>query len=110
MGFSTATERMRLFVVALAIAAMVGVPALRFDDPPPARFGWQMFSDEEAPAQFTVVLSGGERRQIDPNDFVVGRPDVPWAAALPGHLCDRIPVAVEVEVRSSAGDRIVPCG
>jgi hypothetical protein len=57
-----------------------------------------------------VVDAQGGRLSVDIDDFVAsGRPELDWTVALPEAICDGVPAAAEVTVRSRGRERSVTC-
>lgn len=100
-------------VVATVVALFLVPAAILLLAPKPSRFGFQMYSGYGV-VDATWQDRTGRTHEVDIYDHLANdRGEVDWPRLLPERLCDRIPGAVEVEVRRTqpGGDerRSVTC-
>jgi hypothetical protein len=101
------------FIVLFGLVQIV-VPAIMLREPRPARFGWHMFTQGRTAGEFAVIHSDGHRTRVRIADYAVkARPEVPFYAVLPAHLCRVVPHAHAVAVKGatgmSASETLIPC-
>ena len=109
MTWSTA-ERIRAAAFVVLFVVMVAVPAFHLGGSG-ARFSWRMFSFGQALPQFTVVDDQGGTAAVDVDAFTASlRGDVPFAEALPAHLCAVVDGAssILVEADSTTTEYVCP--
>ncbi len=89
--------------------AQIVVPTIALLSPPPAKFGFQMYSGIGG-VSAQVVHDDGRTEHLDPRPFVAKyRPDIDWLPALPEAMCSGIPTAVEVLVEQDGRIRSLTC-
>jgi hypothetical protein len=97
----TGAQRIRAILFVAIAAAMILVPAVRLIDGG-ARFGWRMYSFLEPLPKLTLVDERGTPSEIDPVPFIGRlRGDVPFASALPPHLCEVVSGTARVVIELS---------
>jgi hypothetical protein len=93
------------------LVVQVLVPAWQLTQPPPARFGWQMYAAAARARAFAAVHSDGSVTPIVLDEYIIRRrDDLDLRRFLPPAICARTG-AVAVRYRDSAGGRPVeiPC-
>ena len=96
--------------VLVVIALQIAIPLVALLQPPPQRFGFQMYSGLGAVIA-TVVDADGTEQTVTEFDDVLGkyRPDIDWLLLLPQALCESNSDAVEVRVEQSGQVRSMEC-
>jgi hypothetical protein len=92
------------------IALLIAVPTAALMQPPPQRFGFQMYSGLGGVAVSVIDHEGVERYLDSPEQFVGKlRPELDWLPSLPEAVCENVPDAVVVRVEQSGRERAVEC-
>lgn len=96
-------------VVAVVVVQFT-VPFLALLQPPPTRFGFQMYSGLGG-ADVRVIDESGESHRV-PMERVAAnfRPELNWTRHLPEYLCSTWPHAVSIHVRQAEQSRSLSCG
>ena len=96
--------------VLVVIALQIAIPLVALLQPPPQKFGFQMYSGLGA-VTATIIDEDGAEQTITEFDQLVGkyRPDTDWLPLLPEALCESNGDAVEVRVEQSGRVRSVEC-
>lgn len=100
----------RGFAVVAVVLLQFAVPLLALLQPPPTRFGFQMYSGRGG-AEVRVVDDSGESHPV-PMDRVAAifRPELNWTRYLPEYLCSTRHHAVAIHVRQAEQSRSLSCG
>ncbi|MEF3402631.1 hypothetical protein [Agromyces sp. CCNWLW203] len=97
-----------------AICAVIGlqiaVPLVALFQPPPQKFGFQMYSALGGITAVTVD-AGGLEHPVDDFERIVAknRPEIDWLPSLPEALCEADASAVSVRVEQSGQVRSIEC-
>ena len=96
-----------IFVV---IALQVAIPLVALLQPPPQKFGFQMYSGLGAVTATVVDAEGGERPFVEIDRIAAKyRPDTNWLPLLPEAVCASEPDVVSVTVEQSGRSRSIRC-
>ncbi|MCD5344945.1 hypothetical protein [Agromyces sp. S2-1-8] len=97
--------------VIAVIFLQVAIPLVALLQPPPQKFGFQMYSGLGA-VTATVTGSDGHEHSFEGIDDLVGkyRPDTDWLPRLPEAICAAVPDAASVTVEQSGRVRSIECG
>jgi hypothetical protein len=93
-----------------AIIVQFAVPAAALIQPPPTRFGFQMYSGQ---GNLTIeVLDGaGQPIEVELTNYFAAPPrlELDWTKKLPEHLCTVVPEAALVTVTQPDQSRSLTC-
>ncbi|WP_232499652.1 hypothetical protein [Agromyces humatus] len=97
--------------VLVVIALQIAIPLVALLQPPPQKFGFQMYSGLGA-VTATVIDVDGREHTVTEFDQLMGkyRPDIDWLPLLPEALCESFIDAVDVRVEQSGRVRSIECG
>jgi len=92
------------------IALQVAIPLVALLQPPPQKFGFQMYSGLGA-VTATVVDADGTAQTVTEFEQVMAkyRPDTDWLPLLPEALCESYTDGVSVRVEQSGRVRSIEC-
>ncbi len=103
----TGVRRSVLLLAALALQILV--PLVAYFRPPPAMFGFQMYSGRGS-FELRVLDASGQRIKVDVHPLVANfRGEVDWTRRLPEYLCAHVDGAASARVRSHGRVRQVSC-
>jgi hypothetical protein len=93
-----------------AVAAQIAVPTIALLQPPPTRFGFQMYSGQGG-TKIVVLDGAGQPIDVNLGESVAGglRPELDWTRDLPGHLCKAVSGAARVTVTQPDRSRSLEC-
>lgn len=96
-------------VVAALLCVQVAVPVWATMQGPPRKFGFHMFTGDEA-MSVRVLDDAGRSLPVDLSDWiVVQREDIDWAERLSPAICADVDEAAVVIVRQWKKDRVFTC-
>ena len=91
------------------IALQIAIPLIALLQPPPQKFGFQMYSGLGA-VTATIIDADGMEQTVTDFDKLVGKSaDTDWLPLLPEALCESNGDAVEVRVEQSGRVRSIEC-
>ncbi|MCD2443471.1 hypothetical protein LQ757_14415 [Agromyces sp. SYSU K20354] len=97
--------------VLVVIVLQIAIPLVALLQPPPQKFGFQMYSGLGGVTATVVDGDGAERSVTDFDQLVAKyRPDTDWLPLLPEAICDSDADAAEVRVEQSGRVRSIECG
>lgn len=95
--------------VIAVICLQVAIPLIAFLQPPPQKFGFQMYSGLGS-VTATVVDAEGNEHSYDVDSLVAkNRPEINWLGRLPGAICAVDSDAEAVRVEQSGVTRSAEC-
>lgn len=103
------TNRGWLLLLGCFVIAQVAVPTYALTQPPPARFGFQMYSGY-GEGSISVLEANGSELDVDYSTLLPRnlRPELDWSLHLPEHFCEALPDAatIVIEQDGRSGSRV----